>query len=59
MIVSCEKCGLRYDDTYRLTYCPHEKFEMNTTVSSGGRVIGVAHSVEELNRMLDKAKLAG
>jgi hypothetical protein len=56
MTATCEKCGKRYDDTYRLTYCPHDRFEMNTTVGVGGRVIGVAHSVEELNRMLEEAK---
>jgi hypothetical protein len=55
MVVTCSQCGKSYDDVYRLTYCPHEKFEMNTVVWSGDRIIGVAHSVEELNRMLEEA----
>ncbi len=52
MIVTCEKCGSRYDDTYHWTYCPHEYFPMSTVVSRNGEVIGVAHTVEELKRML-------
>jgi hypothetical protein len=54
MMVTCEKCGKRYDDTYRLTYCPHNPFEMNTVVGKRNRIIGVAHSIEELNRMLNE-----
>lgn len=56
MTVTCYKCGVTYDDTYRWTYCPHDYFEMNTTVGVGGRIIGVAHSVQELNRMLEDTK---
>jgi hypothetical protein len=53
MRVKCEKCGKIYNDTYHWTYCPHDYFEMNTTVSRGGEVIGVAHSVEELKRLME------
>lgn len=56
MQTRCPECGLMYDDTYRLTFCPHARFDMNCTVASGGRLIGVAHSVDELNRMLEEAK---
>jgi hypothetical protein len=56
MTVKCEKCGKVYDDTYRLTYCPHARFEMHCTVGTGSRVLGVAHSVEELNSLLEEAK---
>jgi hypothetical protein len=56
MTVTCEKCGVRYDDTYRFTFCPHERFEMNTTVGNSSGIVGVAHSLEELNRMLKETK---
>jgi hypothetical protein len=29
MKTKCEKCGLEYDDMYRLTYCPHDKFPIS------------------------------
>jgi hypothetical protein len=54
MIVECLKCGKRYDDVYHWTYCPHDYFEMNTVVSRGDGIVGVAHTVEELNRMLEE-----
>jgi hypothetical protein len=25
--VTCEECGLNYNDTYRWTFCPHDTFE--------------------------------
>lgn len=53
MIVTCNECGKSYDDVYRLTYCPHTYFEMNTVVCSNGKDLGVAHSVEELREMLN------
>jgi len=56
MIVTCEKCRATYNDTYRLTFCPHEQFEMNTTVGNASGIIGVAHSVEELKSMLGQEK---
>jgi len=37
MIVTCPKCGKVYDDTFRLTYCPHEKFQMRTVCGDGKR----------------------
>ncbi len=57
MTVTCPKCGKSYDDTYHWTYCPHDYFEMNTLVADNNGIIGVAHSVEELNAMLDKGKV--
>lgn len=56
MVVKCEVCGARYDDTYRLTYCPHERFEMHCTVGSGEKILGVATTVEELYQLLEQAK---
>ena len=54
MRVTCDKCGKVYDDVYRWTYCPHERFEMNTTVVDGtGQVRGVAHSVERLKELME------
>lgn len=29
MVVKCERCGARYDDEFRLTYCPHGTFAAN------------------------------
>jgi hypothetical protein len=29
MIVSCDKCGARFDDEYRWTFCPHNTFAAN------------------------------
>lgn len=53
MIVTCDDCELDFDDVYRRTYCPHEWFEMRTTVVGGdGKVRGVARTVEELRRMM-------
>jgi hypothetical protein len=56
VIVTCAECKKVYDDTYRLTYCPHVRFEMNTTVGNANGIVGVAHSVEELNRLMEEAK---
>ncbi len=52
MIVTCDDCKLEYDDVYRLTYCPHERFDMHTTVANSKGVVGVARTVEELRRMM-------
>ncbi len=48
----CEQCGSRYDDEFRLTYCPHAQFNMQTVVGGPGGIVGVATTIEELNRML-------
>jgi hypothetical protein len=52
MVVECPDCGLRYDDVYRLTLCPHDRFEMATAVYRGAEFVGIATSVPELRRML-------
>jgi len=52
MVVTCGDCWKRYDDTYRLTLCPHERFEMRTTVIGPEGIRGVARSVEELQRLM-------
>ena len=51
MVVECGLCGLEYDDVYRLTYCPHEAFEMHTVVSIGGKS-KCCHTIEEADRFL-------
>jgi hypothetical protein len=56
MVVTCKDCGKSYDDTYRLTYCPHYRFEMCCTVGSGDKILGVATSVEELHQLLEQDK---
>jgi hypothetical protein len=55
MIVLCGACGIQYDDTYRLTYCPHEYFEMHCHVSVDGKD-HVVHSLEELDRLMYHGK---
>ncbi len=53
---TCEACGEEYDDVYRLTYCPHDQFEMNALVCGMDGVAGVAHTLEDLRRMLEEAE---
>lgn len=52
MLTTCQTCSLEYDDIYRLTICPHEKFEMYTTVMKADGSTVVAHSIEELNKAM-------
>lgn len=37
VIVRCEKCDKVYDDFYRLTYCPHEKFAISESAAAATR----------------------
>ena len=48
MIVTCPKCRWSYDDTYRLTYCPHRRFEMRTHATNSKGEVKICTSVEEL-----------
>lgn len=50
--VTCERCSRTYDDTYRLTYCPHDKFEMHTLAVRGDGQEKLCTSVEELHEFL-------
>ena len=52
MRVCCPECRLFYDDTYRLTFCPHDEFAMQTRVYAEGREPVVATTVEELREAL-------
>ena len=52
MIVTCDDCELDFDDVYRRTYCPHEWFEMRTTVVDGDGKVRVARTLEELSRLM-------
>lgn len=56
MLVTCEACGLEYDDVYRLTYCPHERFEMRCVVGGPDGVVGVATSLEEFGQLMKQAR---
>ncbi len=56
MIITCDPCELDFDDTYRRTYCPHEWFEMRTSVygtlpNGTYGLKGVAKTVEELKEL--------
>ena len=53
MLVQCETCQLEYDDVYRLTYCPHGRFEMRCKVTIKGEE-RIATSVEQLRRWCDE-----
>ena len=49
MVVVCKECGENYDDVYRLTYCPHELFEMHTVAVNAEGEMKCCHSLEELH----------
>lgn len=49
--VTCSECGLKYDDVYRWTYCPHDTFEMRTMATRNG-VTKLCTSVEELDEFM-------
>ena len=52
MTATCASCWKQYDDTYRLTICPHERFEMRTVVIGPEGIRGVATTVEALRRLM-------
>lgn len=54
MIVKCDKCGKHYDDTYYLTYCPHEYFQMRMTWVDSNGESKVITSLEEFDEVLKK-----
>jgi hypothetical protein len=51
MIVTCESCGVEYDDLYCLTFCPHDKFDMHCIVGVG-KFSKCCHTVEEVNEFI-------
>ncbi len=53
MLVTCPDCKRKYDDTYHLTNCPHEYFEMHTHTVRGDGVSKCCHSIEELYDFLE------
>jgi hypothetical protein len=42
MRVYCKKCGLSYNDTYRWTFCPHDKFPISESAATHLRERGVS-----------------
>lgn len=52
-LVACPACSDIYDDTYYLTYCPHEWFEMQTTVVRGDGQSQVCTSIAEMQDFLE------
>jgi hypothetical protein len=52
MQVTCDECGVEYDDTYRLTLCPHDGFDMVTMVVRGDGTTTVCRSLEDLDAFL-------
>jgi hypothetical protein len=41
MRVTCQKCGLNYNDIYRWTDCPHDTFPASPTAAALLREMGV------------------
>lgn len=54
MYVICDDCGHEYDDVYRLTFCPHEQFEMHCLVSRPGHQTVLCTTVEQVRALLDR-----
>jgi hypothetical protein len=52
MIVTCDTCGLAYDDTFHLTYCPHDYFPMRTVGVRSDGTMKVCTTLEDLDRFL-------
>jgi len=59
MVVCCAVCTIDYDDTYRWTFCPHERFEMWCSVVRGDGETRVCTSVAELMDFLDEREPHG
>jgi uncharacterized protein (UPF0276 family) len=53
-VVHCADCLLVYDDTYRLTWCPHDGFDLVTTVVRGDGVRMVCASMAQMQDFLDE-----
>lgn len=51
MMTTCETCHLQYDDVYRLTFCPHDAFEMRCVVNVG-KFSKLCTRVEEVNEFI-------
>jgi hypothetical protein len=56
MIVTCEQCGMRFDDEFRLAICPHTPFAMRVTVTLANGRTKTCHSVEEIDRFMAEGK---
>jgi len=48
--VTCPECGLEFDDTYRLTICPHDRFDMRTVAVNGAGEERICTTLGELTR---------
>lgn len=56
MIVTCEACGVQYDDVYRWTFCPRAAFEMHTVAVRADGQAKCCHTVEELDAWLGEGE---
>lgn len=45
MMRKCSTCHLNYDDVFRFTFCPHDKFEASESAKAALRATG--HPTEE------------
>lgn len=52
MWVVCPDCNKRYDDVYRRTFCPHDRFEMLTVAMRADGTRQICRTVEELHSFL-------
>ncbi len=54
MITKCTECNKIYDDTYCLTYCPHESFGMKAFVVKHNGESKMCETLEELKEFTKK-----
>jgi hypothetical protein len=52
MQVTCAECGLDYDDTYRLSACPHDGFDMVVMAVRGDGMQRTCSTLEDLDAFL-------
>lgn len=52
MEIKCTECNMIYDDVYSITYCPHNAFQMNTTVIKSNGDSKICTTVEELDEFI-------
>lgn len=50
--VRCPDCGVAYDNTYRWTRCPHERFEMGSTTMRADGTVRKCRTVTEQSAFL-------
>jgi len=52
VIVTCEACGLKYDDVEHYTFCPHASFTMRALVMRGDGQVKVCTTIREVHAFI-------